>query len=59
MKRTTIWLTDTQVGALAQVSKKTGMQQSKIIRRCIDAGLQERRLDWGKNVWRPTVGQIN
>jgi hypothetical protein len=40
MKRTTIWLTDAQVKALAKVSKKTGMKQAELIRRFIDAGLK-------------------
>ena len=46
MKRTTIWLTDSQVKALAKVSNDTGMKQAEIVRRCIDAGLQGKRLDW-------------
>jgi len=40
MKRTTIWLTDAQVKALAKVSKKTGMKQAELIRRFIDVGLK-------------------
>jgi hypothetical protein len=39
MKRTTIWLTDSQVALLAKISKKTGMKQAELIRRFIDAGL--------------------
>jgi len=40
MKRTTIWLTDTQVAALAKLGKKTGTKQAELIRRFIDAGLK-------------------
>jgi len=40
MKRTTIWLTDSQVAALAKLSKKTGMKQAELIRRYIDAGIK-------------------
>ena len=40
MKRTTIWLTDSQVAKLAKMSKKTGMKQAELIRRFIDAGLK-------------------
>jgi predicted DNA-binding protein len=43
MKRTTIWLTDSQVTALAKLSKKTGMKQAELIRRFIDAGLKENK----------------
>jgi hypothetical protein len=42
MKRTTIWLTDSQVAALAKLSKKTGMKQAELIRRFVDAGLKEK-----------------
>ena len=35
MKRTTIWLTDSQVKALAKISKKTGMKQAEMIRRLL------------------------
>jgi Ribbon-helix-helix domain len=41
MKRTTIWLTGFQVAALAKISKKTGIKQSELIRRFIDAGLRK------------------
>ncbi len=40
MKRTTIWLTDSQVAALSKISKKTGTKQAELIRRYIDAGLK-------------------
>jgi len=40
MKRTTIWLTDSQVAALAKLRKKTGTKQAELIRRFIDAGLK-------------------
>jgi len=40
MKRTTIWLTASQVRALAKLSKNTGMKQAELIRRFIDAGLK-------------------
>jgi hypothetical protein len=39
MKRTTIWLTDSQVKALAKLSKKTGMKQAELIRRFVDEGI--------------------
>lgn len=39
MKRTTIWLTPAQVQA--KVSKKTGLRQAELIRRFVDAGLEE------------------
>jgi hypothetical protein len=38
MRRTTIWLTDSQVVALTKISNKTGMKQAELIRRFIDAG---------------------
>jgi hypothetical protein len=41
MKRTTIWLTDSQVKALAKISKKTGMKQAELIRRFIDRGIEK------------------
>jgi len=41
MKRTTIWLTDSQVQKLAKLSKKTGTKQAELIRRFVDAGLAE------------------
>jgi hypothetical protein len=41
MKRTTIWLTDSQVKALAKISKKTGMKQAEMIRRFIDRGIEK------------------
>jgi hypothetical protein len=41
MKRTTIWLTDSQVKALAKISKKTGMKQAELIRRFIDLGIEK------------------
>jgi predicted DNA-binding protein len=41
MKRTTIWLTPAQVQGLAKVSKKTGLRQAELIRRFVDAGLEE------------------
>jgi len=40
MKRTTIWLTNVQVKALAKASKDTGMKQAELIRRYIDDGLR-------------------
>jgi len=40
MKRTTIWLTNAQVKALAKISKDTGMKQAELIRRCLDDGLR-------------------
>ena len=43
MKRTTIWLTDSQVKALAKISKKTGMKQAELIRRFIDRGIEKSR----------------
>lgn len=42
VKRTTIWLTDAQVKALAKVSKGMGMKQAELIRRCIDEALKAR-----------------
>jgi len=39
MKRTTIWLTDAQVKALAKIAKKTGMKQAELIRRFLDEGI--------------------
>jgi predicted DNA-binding protein len=42
MKRTTIWLTDSQVAALAKLSKKTGTKQAELIRRFIDKGIERR-----------------
>jgi predicted DNA-binding protein len=44
MKRTTIWLTDSQVQKLAKLSKKTGTKQAELIRRFIDAGLDKEKL---------------
>lgn len=41
MKRTTIWLTDSQVQKLAKISKKTGIKQAELIRRFIDTGLEK------------------
>jgi hypothetical protein len=41
MKRTTIWLTNSQVAELAKISKKTGIKQAELIRRYIDAGLRK------------------
>ena len=41
MKRTTIWLTDSQVKALAKISKKTGMKQAELVRRFIDRGIEK------------------
>ncbi len=41
MKRTTIWLTDSQVKALAKISKKSGMKQAELIRRFIDRGIEK------------------
>jgi predicted DNA-binding protein len=41
MKRTTIWLTDSQVQKLANLSKKTGTKQAELIRRFIDAALEK------------------
>jgi predicted DNA-binding protein len=41
MKRTTIWLTDSQVRKLAALSKNTGTKQAELIRRFVDAGLNE------------------
>jgi hypothetical protein len=41
MKRTTIWLTDSQVKALAKISKKTGTKQAELIRRFIDRGIEK------------------
>jgi predicted DNA-binding protein len=41
MKRTTVWLTDAQVKALAKISKKTGMKQAELIRRYIDEGIEK------------------
>jgi predicted DNA-binding protein len=43
MKRTTIWLTESQVKALAKISKKTGMKQAELIRRFIDRGIEKAR----------------
>jgi hypothetical protein len=43
MKRTTVWLTDFQVKALAKISKKTGMKQAELIRRFIDRGIEKSR----------------
>jgi predicted DNA-binding protein len=40
MKRTTIWLSDLQVKALAKLSKKTGIKIAELIRRFIDEGLE-------------------
>jgi hypothetical protein len=40
MKRTTIWLTPSQVQGLAKVGKKSGLRQAELIRRFIDAGLE-------------------
>ena len=39
MKRTTIWLTESQVKSLAKISKKTGMKQAELIRRFVDDGI--------------------
>ena len=44
MKRTTIWLTDSQVQKLAKLSKKTGTKQAELIRRFIDAALDKVKL---------------
>ena len=43
MKRTTIWLTDSQVATLAKISKKTGLKQAELIRRAIDAYAKKAR----------------
>jgi predicted DNA-binding protein len=43
MKRTTIWLTDSQVKALAKISKRTGTKQAELIRNYINAGLAKER----------------
>lgn len=42
MKRTTIWLSDSQVRELARLSKKTGITVAELIRRFIDAGIAHR-----------------
>jgi predicted DNA-binding protein len=39
MRRTSVWLTDSQVKALAKLSKKTGMKQAELVRRFIDDGI--------------------
>jgi hypothetical protein len=41
MKRTTIWLTDAQVKALAKINKKTGIKQAELIRRFVDQGIEK------------------
>jgi len=41
MKRTTIWLTDSQVQKIAKISKRTGIKAAELIRRYIDAGLEK------------------
>jgi Ribbon-helix-helix domain len=41
MKRTTIWLTEVQIGKLAKLSKKTGIKTSEMVRRFVDDGLKK------------------
>jgi hypothetical protein len=36
MKRTTLWLTEAQIEKLNQISKKTGLGTSELIRRFVD-----------------------
>jgi len=43
MKRTTIWLTATQVKGLADLSKRTGLVAAELIRRFIDEGLSKQK----------------
>lgn len=43
MKRTTVWLTDPQVKALARIAKKTEMKQAELIRRSIDEFIERRQ----------------
>jgi predicted DNA-binding protein len=40
MKRTSTFLTEPQLKALAELSKRTGMKQAEIIRRAIDVLLK-------------------
>jgi Ribbon-helix-helix domain len=40
MKRTTIWLTESQLQKLGAGSKKTGLKIAELIRRFIDLGLK-------------------
>jgi predicted DNA-binding protein len=41
MKRTSIYLSESQAKRLKGIAKKTGLEVSKIIRRMIDEGLKE------------------
>ena len=41
MRRTTVFLTPLQIQKLERLAKKTGLKQSELIRRFIDAGLEK------------------
>jgi len=43
MKRTTVWLTDSQVKKLTERSKRTGLKVAELIRRFIDEGLRKQK----------------
>ncbi|MGA8813559.1 MAG: DUF6290 family protein [Candidatus Sulfotelmatobacter sp.] len=45
MKKTTIWLTDNEMAAVAREAKKTGLTQSEVIRRAIDEQILQKEYD--------------
>ena len=49
-KRTSLFLFEDQLEALARLSEQTGAPQSEMIRRAIDAYLQHRSVENGKGV---------
>ena len=40
MKRTTMWLSESQIDKLTKLSKKTGIKMAELVRRFIDEGLK-------------------
>ncbi len=43
MKRTTVWMSEAQVKKLRELSKRTGLKVSELIRRFIDEGLSKQK----------------
>ena len=43
MKRTTIWLAESQIAKLNKLSKSTGIKMAELVRRFVDKGLSKQK----------------